>query len=64
MKYFPKDILGIDIDYALINKAVENFLVLEKSHVKNKGGMKEKGRYHMDRKEGEKKGKEEEENQE
>lgn len=30
LKYFPKLIRGIDIDYTLINKAVENLTELEK----------------------------------
>lgn len=34
MKFFPKLIRGIDIDYTLINKAVENMVELDRTHHK------------------------------
>lgn len=32
IRFFPKNIIGVDIDYALINKAIDNFKSLEKTH--------------------------------
>lgn len=41
IKYFPAKIVGIDIDYSLINKAVENLLLLEKQQGRCKPAVTE-----------------------
>lgn len=41
IKYFPKKILGIDIDYRLINKAIDNLQFFEKQQSKTKPQVEE-----------------------
>ena len=50
IKYFPKSMLGIDIDFKLINKAIDNLQFFEKQQAQSKPKVEEEAKHEEMRK--------------